>query len=169
MFTLLDSSFAKIYEGGRGGLSAAKLRNNELYSLAVGNQRGGLALFTQDLALNAPPSLLPTTAITPNKFGQLQFLPNPGSNNKTSILTIQLVLPDKIFQNWQMNNNKAQNMEFIFTAHATNGKTWHLPAQYIGNKQWQIQTQDVLPPGALYLITAKNGQIIASGKWLSLP
>ena len=169
VFTLLDSSFAKIYEGGRGGLSAAKLRNNELYSLAVGNQRGGLALFTQDLALNAPPSLLPTTAITPNKFGQLQFLPNPGSNNKTSILTIQLVLPDKIFQNWQMNNNKAQNMEFIFTAHATNGKTWHLPAQYIGNKQWQIQTQDVLPPGALYLITAKNGQIIASGKWLSLP
>lgn len=78
-FTLEDSTFQDIYEPSRACPSVADIDGDGKYDLVIGNQEGGVVLYTQNSALSA------LTEVAGSPFFSLQ--PNPASDY------LQIVVP----------------------------------------------------------------------------
>jgi hypothetical protein len=72
-FTLLDSTFQSINEKIKATISIADIDTDGKYDLIVGNQAGGVVLYTQN-------ALLSSVLQSPLRTSNLFLYPNPASN-----------------------------------------------------------------------------------------
>lgn len=79
-FTLIDTMFGGINEGQRSSVSGADINNDGKIELVIGNQRGGIAIYSLDSFRTS------ITEISRLEF-DIMIFPNPFSNSTTIRLT----------------------------------------------------------------------------------
>lgn len=72
-FTLVTDNFAGIDEGGRGGIGFGDLNDDGFLDLVIGNNRGGIGLFSQG-------GINPVGVETVNSAANISLYPNPAQN-----------------------------------------------------------------------------------------
>ncbi|MEM6261650.1 MAG: T9SS type A sorting domain-containing protein [Bacteroidota bacterium] len=76
-FTLLDSVLGNVLEGGQTALAAADIDDDGKIEFAVGNLRGGIALYKSDIASSTEESL------QSEKVSEITLFPNPSQGTAT--------------------------------------------------------------------------------------
>jgi hypothetical protein len=133
-FLRLESPLTELYEGVRSMFDLADLDGDNVYEIAIGTRRGGLAIYHTDLPVG---QTVPTNDVIMNE-GLLSVWPNPSRGT----IWLQLDTQDRTVYTQIVSSDGRELKQFLLE----------------GNEKGLVQSADLLP--GLYLIIARSGNSI---------